>query len=301
MFQSPAFVGIDWGTSNARFLLMNDAGNVIEQRGGPGIGQITGGDRIEEICFDSIGEWLIQNPRLPVIMAGMVGSNIGWHIAEYAPTPTKLADLVGGLAHFQARGHDFSIVPGLSTGRRDGLPDVMRGEEIQIFGASHGREALFCLPGTHSKWATYAGDAITGFHTALTGELLDLIGRSSILLNPKRPVRAQADPDFQQGILTAKNSALGIETLLFVVRSRQVTGEINDGRAENYLAGLVIGCEIRSAMMLYGSEQIVTLVGSPELTSLYAAGLDCFGTPSEQVSGDQASLAGLYQLYRATR
>ena len=294
-----AFIGVDWGTSNARFLLVDDAGNLIEQRGGPGIGQIAGRERIEEICFDSIGEWLIHSPSLPVIMAGMVGSNIGWHLADYAKTPAKLDEIVNGIKQFQSRGHDFYIAPGLSTQRSDGLPDVMRGEEIQIFGVSRGQDALFCLPGTHSKWAACSGDTITEFHTALTGELLDLIGRNSILLNPKRPVRAEADHDFQHGILTAKDTALGLESLLFTVRSRQISGEIHDGQSENYLAGLAIGCEIRSATMLYGAHQMITLVGSPDLTALYAAGLDCFGAQTEQVSGDIASQAGLFKLYQS--
>lgn len=301
MHRTAAFIGVDWGTSNARFLLVDDAGDVIEQRGGPGIGQIADSDRIEEICFDNIGEWLVQSPTLPIIMAGMVGSNIGWHLTDYAEAPAKLGDIVAGTKRFRARGHDFYIAPGLSTRRCDSLPDVMRGEEVQIFGSSNGQKALFCLPGTHGKWAVFSGDSVTGFHTALTGELLDLIGRNSILLNPKRPARAKADHDFEQGILTAKNSALGVESLLFTVRSRQIAGEINDSRAENYLAGLVIGCEIRSAMMLYGGWPMVTLVGSPELTALYAAALDCFGIDSEQVSGDQASVAGLFKLFEAIR
>ena len=115
----------------------------------------------------------------------------------------------------------------------------------------------------------------------------------------RSPVRAAADHDFQHGILVAKDTALGLESLLFTVRSRQISGEIHDGQSENYLAGLTIGCEIRSATMLYGAHQMITLVGSPDLTALYAAGLDCFGTRSEQVSGDIASLAGLFKLYQS--
>ena len=37
----------------------------------------------------------------------------------------------------------------------DGVPDVMRGEEAQIFGAGI-IDGLCVLPGTHSKWATVA-------------------------------------------------------------------------------------------------------------------------------------------------
>lgn len=298
MAQPPAFIGIDWGTTNARFLLIDDAGEIIEQRGGPGIGQIASREGIEQVCFDTIGAWLNQTRDLPVIMAGMVGSNMGWHGAGYIETPARVVDLIAGLTRFRARGQEFMIVPGLSTRRRDGLPDLMRGEEIQIFGAAPDDRAVFCLPGTHSKWATYSGGMITGFHTALTGELLRLIGCHSILLNPKRPVLAAVDDAFRHGVQTAQNSEIGMESLLFSVRSRQIAGKLTDGDAENYLAGLIIGCEIRSAAALYGHQQPITLVGAPELTALYACALTCFGMASAQFNGDRASLLGLGKIHR---
>jgi 2-dehydro-3-deoxygalactonokinase len=69
MSDASAFIGVDWGTSNARFLLVDQNGRVVEQRGGPDIGQIDGASAIEEICFDTIADWIAYNPELPVIMA----------------------------------------------------------------------------------------------------------------------------------------------------------------------------------------------------------------------------------------
>ncbi len=47
------------------------------------------------------------------------------------------------------------IVPGLLDEPPDGAPDVMRGEETQIFGALAGHpdlaDATLILPGTHAK------------------------------------------------------------------------------------------------------------------------------------------------------
>jgi 2-dehydro-3-deoxygalactonokinase len=300
MSEAAAFIGVDWGTSNARFLLIACNGSIIEHRGGPGIGQIDGVDAIENICFDAIADWIAYNPQLPVIMAGMVGSNIGWHMAGYADTPATLEDIASGMLTFEARGTHFSIAPGLATTRSDGLPDVMRGEEVQIFGSVADGDALVCLPGTHSKWARVSGGAVTAFHTAPTGELLDIIGRHSILLNPKRPVAAMPDAAFLEGVEIARDSIAGLESLLFTVRSRQIMHDLKAEAADSYLAGLVMGCEIKSALVLYGAQQsAIMLVGSPQLTKLYAAALDCFAATTQQTGGDAASLCGLIKLYQA--
>jgi 2-dehydro-3-deoxygalactonokinase len=297
---TPTFIGVDWGTSNARFLLVSAKGSVIDHRTGPGIGQIDGASAIENLCFKTVADWLDDSPHLPIIMAGMVGSNIGWHMAGYADTPATLNDVATAMFTFDARGTHFSIAPGLSTIRNDGLPDVMRGEEVQIFGSISDDEALVCLPGTHSKWAQVAKGSVTAFHTAPTGEFLDIIGRHSILLNPKRPVAAMPDAAFLEGVHVASDSIMGLESLLFTVRSCQIAGSLKPEDADSYLAGLTIGAEVKSALALYGTQSAATaLVGSHQLTALYAAALSCFGIAATQTDGDAASLSGLIKLYHA--
>lgn len=302
MSAQPAFIAIDWGTSNARFSLVAADASLIDHRSGPGIGQLDGSRNIEQACFDNIGEWLSASPNVPVIMTGMVGSNIGWRVTEYVPTPARLDDLLSGLIRFEARGFKFLIVPGLATTRCDNLADVMRGEEVQVFGVDDRSDRILCLPGTHSKWVRTQNGQIANFHTALTGELLDLIGKHSILLNPKRPVKAAVGTDFIQGVQVARAAAAGLESLLFTVRSTQITGELQAREADSFLAGLAVGCEIKSAIALLdtpGSKiTSVELVGSGHLTDLYATALNEFDISSQQHDGDQAALIGLFKLYQ---
>jgi 2-dehydro-3-deoxygalactonokinase len=300
MSNAAAFIGVDWGTSNARFLLVTQNGSIAEHRGAPGIGQIDGAAAIEDICFATIADWIVYNPNLPVIMAGMVGSNIGWHMAGYVDTPATLDNVASQMLAFETRGVHFTIAPGLATTRSDGLPDVMRGEEVQIFGSVTADNALVCLPGTHSKWACVSGGSVTAFHTAPTGELLDIIGRHSILLHPKRPVVAMPDATFLEGVNVARDSRTGLESLMFTVRSRQIMHSLKTEAADSYLAGLTIGCEIKSALALYGAQPSpIMLVGSPQLIELYAVALTCFGSTAQQIDGDAASLSGLIKLYQA--
>jgi 2-dehydro-3-deoxygalactonokinase len=292
MGMAAAFIGVDWGTSNARFMLVGADGALIEERAGPGIARLDGASAIESACFDALAGW----PNVPVVMAGMVGSNIGWALAPYTKTPAKPTG--ANTVCFNALDRTFAILPGVETIRLDGFPDVMRGEETQIFGGIDGDSALVCLPGTHSKWAVVTDGAITDFHTAMTGELLDIIGRSSILLSPKRPPAAQPSDIFLDGVTAIKGSALGLETLLFTVRSRQIIGTLSTEAADGYLAGLCIGADIRSALMVYREARSVTLIGSPALTALYASALAAFGIPSRQIDGRDAALAGLTTAYR---
>ena len=296
----PAFIGVDWGNSNARFYLIAEDGKMLDTRSGPGIGWLDGADAIESACFEAIGEWIAQEPNLSVIMVGAVGSNIGWHMVGYANTPATLDDIVLGMLSFRTRSVDFCIAPGVATTRIDGLPDVMRGDEIQIFGSVIGEEALICLPGTHSKWVQVSGRAVAAFHSAHIGELLDILGRHSILLNPKRPVAAKPDAVFVEGVEVARASIAGLESLLFTVRSRQIAGTLEPEDADSYLAGLTIGCEIKSALALYGAPSTaITVIGSPHLTALYASALTCFGAVSHIIDGDAASLSGLIELHKA--
>jgi 2-dehydro-3-deoxygalactonokinase len=287
-----AFVGIDWGTSNARFMLIDADGTLIDERSGPGIARLDGSKAIENACFEAIADW----PPVPVVMAGMVGSNIGWRLAPYVKTPATPTNM--NAIRFDTRDRKFAILPGVETMRPDGFPDVMRGEETQIFGCIGSDSGLVCLPGTHSKWAVVANGAIAQFHTAMTGEVLDVIGRNSILLNPKRAPEAQPDDVFLDGVGAVRASKLGLETLLFTVRSRQIAGSLTTEVADGYLAGLCIGADIRSALALHPETRSVTLIGSPALTALYAGALAAFGIPSRPIDGRDAVLAGLTRAYR---
>lgn len=294
----PAFIAIDWGTSNARFALVGDDGSMLEERHGEGVAKIDGAKAMETACFERIDGWIQANGNLPVLMAGMVGSNIGWRETTYVETPASGQAIVASANLFEARGVKFVILPGVRTSRQgSGLPDLMRGEETQILGAA--KDGLICLPGTHSKWALVSDGVIEAFHTAQTGELLDLLGKHSILLNPQRSPAAEVGPAFREGVKVALAGNLGIESLLFTVRSRQVVGDLAAADADSYLAGLLIGAELHSALALHGDAAHVQLIGSPVLTTLYAAALDSAGKISSQIGGQAACLAGLAKAHES--
>ena len=171
------FIAVDWGTTNRRAYRIDGAGScVAEFEDGKGVLSVPAGGF--EAAVAEIRERLGD---LPLLMAGMIGSNRGWVEAPYVPCPAGLDDLAKHLAWAGTR---EAIVPGVSF-LGDGRADVMRGEEVQLLGAvAAGKvdpDALVCHPGTHNKWCVLRNGQIHAFRTVMTGELFSLLKEHSIL------------------------------------------------------------------------------------------------------------------------
>src|SRR3954469_22261750 len=141
---SPQLIGLDWGTTSCRAYLIGADGAVVERvSDGPGILKVENG--AFGASLDAMtGSW----PKLPVILSGMIGSRQGWKEAPYARCPAGADDIVKALAQIEWSELSIALVPGLST-ENDAMPDVVRGEETQIFGAlalSDKSDGLFLLP-----------------------------------------------------------------------------------------------------------------------------------------------------------
>jgi 2-dehydro-3-deoxygalactonokinase len=129
-----------------------------------------------QACF---GDWM--TPGTLCLISGMAGSKQGWREAPYCACPAGF-DAIAAQLEWVEPGR-IAIVPGLSI-ERNGVPDVMRGEETQIFGALQllGLDnARLVLPGTHSKWVTVANRQVTDFSTWMTGEFYALLRQHSLL------------------------------------------------------------------------------------------------------------------------
>ena len=121
-----AFLAVDWGTTNRRVFLIEQGEVTRTERDGKGVTSI-------QDFPGAVAELRADFGDLPMLLAGMVGSNIGWVPAPYVPAPAGIAELAAGLLRIDAR---TTIVPGVSV--RDPA-DVMRGEEVQLLGAGRGR------------------------------------------------------------------------------------------------------------------------------------------------------------------
>jgi len=296
-------IGVDWGTSAFRAYRLGPSGEVLEIRNAPaGILAIDDG-AFEDALLQIVGDWMAAAPAAPVVLSGMIGSRNGWIETPYHPCPAALEDLVRTLNPIGLEnGRVIYLACGLSTRDADGVPDVMRGEEVQILGAlGEGNElgdgpALICLPGTHSKWATAEDGRVTGFATYMTGEMFDVLRRHSILGKTIEHA-AWDDTAFLDGI-DRSGSAGGLLHQAFGVRAATLLGGLTPDRAGAFLSGLVIGTELRAALSAAETDGPVLLIGEEGLTRLYGQALEHLGR-AHRVADKHVAARGLWRLARA--
>ena len=290
-----AFIAGDWGTSRLRLYLCEASGNVLARGEGEGASVPDCAGRFAT----AVAAWDKAHGQLPAVLAGMVGSTIGWREVPYLKCPARPAAIADAALRFEAGGRAIAILPGLSCKGKTGAPDVMRGEETQILGAlrlhpnlAKGRH-VFCLPGTHAKWVVVGNGAVTQFQTALSGELFELLRRHSVLARDSADVDPQSAA-FALGLDFARaNRKTDLLHLLFSTRSRVVTGEMAKSDAGSYLSGLVLGKDIATAMALLEIDGPVQLICTPALAALYGKALATYDVKSAAIDGDRAALAGL--------
>lgn len=286
-------VAVDWGTSSLRAARFGAEGAVLEERASTrGILSVAPGG-FPAVLQDACGDWLAA-PGTLCLVSGMAGSRQGWHEAPYCGCPAGLAELARALC-WVAPGR-IALVPGLSC-ERDGVPDVMRGEEVQVVGAMDLlglREGSFVLPGTHSKWVDVADGRVQGFRTAMTGEFYALLRQHSILA---RTLPAEDGSLHPQAFLRGVDHAHAAGSLLrsaFSARTLALFDRLPAAQLPSYLSGLVIGEELRTVS---ARGRGVVLVGSTALTQRYALALEAAGGTVRSL-GSAATWRGLWALAR---
>jgi 2-dehydro-3-deoxygalactonokinase len=301
------FVAIDWGTSSLRGARVADDGSVLEERAfARGILTVPAGG-FASVFDELFGDWMTDADTLCLI-SGMAGSKQGWMEAPYCECPAGLADVAAKLAWIDlpetstSRGR-VAIVPGL-TCEHDGAPDVMRGEETQIFGALRLLDidsGTVVLPGTHCKWVDVQMSRVRSFETLMTGEFFALLRHHSILsrtLPTPEAERAAGDAAplhndaFDAGVAHALRSPSLLQSA-FSVRTLSLFERLPEAQRTSYLSGVVIGEELRSRRL--DKHQKIILIGDPALTMRYSRALAQCGVQVD-VAGAQAAWRGLQQI-----
>jgi 2-dehydro-3-deoxygalactonokinase len=292
-------IAIDWGTSSLRGARLDSTGQVLASREFPrGILTVPPG-QFEAVFHELFGDWM-QAPDALCLISGMAGSRQGWQEAPYCPCPAGFAELGQHLLWLQPG--RMALVPGLSCLGQDALrtPDVMRGEEVQIFGALQlaGRDsATLVLPGTHSKWAQVQGGRVTRFQTFMTGEVFALLSQHSILGKTLDLTGAFDEAAFLQGVDQSQPSG-SLLNKLFAVRTLGLFERLSAMALPSYLSGLLIGEEVRSQSLSPAQDGPVVLIGSDALRLRYTLALQHLGIGCES-RGTEATWAGLFALASA--
>lgn len=294
--QSRPTIVVDWGTSNFRAYLVTADGLRLDRvNAADGLNNI---DRpFDQVLLHHIGGWLREYGPIPTVMCGMVGSPGGWQFVPHVSAPASLQQLAKNCVLLDAfTACPTWIVPGVSGTGIAGSADVMRGEEVQYFGAlqwlhnaRRERPHLLCFPGTHNKWVDASTDTLTAFSTTMSGEVFALLHEHSILTHSVDSELTWRDPAFTAGLDYSGRDG-GLLHHLFTVRSRNLADEhaLEDGPA--YLSGLIIGHEIRHLRAAAACS--IGIVGATTLAQRYQFALAHFGYDAFLIDNEDATIRG---------
>ncbi|OLZ43784.1 2-dehydro-3-deoxygalactonokinase [Amycolatopsis keratiniphila] len=304
----PALIALDWGTSGQRAWLLGADGGILAARSA-GRGLLTTTEdvdlddpRAREAAYESAfrktcGDWLTEVPGLPALAAGMVGSAQGWADSGYRTVPASLD--FPSLVPVSHRGGVLHLVPGLRIPSGAHPGDVIRGEETQLVGVLEtlggpGGPLTVVLPGTHSKWVRVEDGIVTGFTTAMTGELYGLLITHGIL------ARTAADPvaddeAFSRGLAAGRRSR-GLATEAFGARPLVLDGVLKPASLPDYLSGVLIADEV--SHLLRDNDTRVVLCGADELCRRYATALADRGVEATVLS-EEVTTRGLWRIATA--
>ncbi|MEI7785975.1 MAG: 2-dehydro-3-deoxygalactonokinase [Betaproteobacteria bacterium] len=296
-------IAVDWGSSSLRAVLMDRQGEILQRRQfEQGVLQVPPG-RFEQVFEQHLGDWLADSQALCLI-SGMAGSRQGWREAPYCPCPAGFADLIPRLLWLRPK---LALVPGLHATylcpegqTAAGQDDVMRGEEIQIFGAlalAGLSQAELILPGTHSKWVAVREGRVQRFHTFMTGELYALLSQHSILARTLTPTSELDEPVFLAAVRLAQQGP-GLLAHVFGTRTSALFERLRPEQQASHLSGLLIGEELRAITTHCSASSPLLLVGSAHLTQRYRLALGHLGRACSAIH-EEATWAGHLALARS--
>lgn len=296
---SGRIIVVDWGTTSFRAWLVEADGRIVDEvPDGPGMRALARG-QFAAVCAERLAPWAEEDA--PIYLAGMVGAPQGWQTAPQPALPASLDTLADNLVAVDDLPNAY-IVPGLRLEDADsGDIDIMRGEEVQIFGAlalTAKRDGLLCLPGTHSKWAWVEDGVLRRFASSMTGEVFEVMLGHSILGLTARRGGAFDAAAFDAGLDQAATAG-GLLHHLFTARTRGLYGGLAPEAVESYLSGVLIGTEIWAMRGLFPRARVL-LVCAEHLRGPYERALDRAGLTCLFLGGREATIRGVLEVARKT-
>lgn len=286
---------VDWGTSNFRAILLDEEFNTMDSiSSNNGILQFKQNE-FQSFLLDILNPWLINYKNTTILMSGMIGSMNGWCETKYLLCDTGLDEVSNELLKIPNINEKIYIVPGVKTLKHN-LVDLMRGEEVQIFGAIKlldKKEAVCILPGTHSKWALVQDESIIDFKTNMTGEVFNVLSSHTILEKSIKSKDLKEDP-FIRGVKLSQEKG-GLLNQIFQVRAQ--ASIIGEHSVHSFLSGILIGHEIKEMNLEFDSKEVV-IIGSSTLNSLYTKALNIYSINSSCIDSGEATKRAMIDIFK---
>ncbi len=292
------WIAVDWGTSNLRAWVVDEAGNVFSSaKSDRGSARLQPSE-FEPALLDLTNAWLDQSRVTEVIVSGMAGAKAGWKEAPYLEAPCKPFSPISTVSpRIQDPRMSVTILPGIKTDK-PGI-DIIRGEETQIagyIGERAGFDGVICLPGTHSKWVRVENGLIVSFQTFMSGELYDLLANQSTLSSCVSDGGSETE-EFISAVESGIRQPSALSGQLFGIRAASLLTGLSPARAAARLSGLIIGAELASCKPFWLGRNIV-IIGDSPVSEAYALSLSMQGQKAEIFAAAEAAVAGLREFRR---
>lgn len=283
---------VDWGTTNFRVFAINSDKKIVKQQALPmGLLQVEDGN-FAKALESALSDLLSDYKHLPIFMAGMVGSQAGWHNVPYATTPVSRAQLTQQAFVFDLPwAAKATIIPGISHESDEQTHDVMRGEEVQVVGLAkliNKQSFQAILPGTHSKHAVFEEGQLTSFETYMTGELFSVISQHTIL-GKNLVAQKNNEQVFLDGVQAGQKEQ--ISNILFLARTKRLFNQLNDKYVHDFISGILIGYELKNM-----NAEHLYLIGGDNLCLRYQKACEKLLIKTTIINGDECFITGMQAL-----
>lgn len=250
------YITIDGGTTNTRLSLVVDHRIVETIKYSVGAGKSIEDKSVLGVTIkDGLSKLLKKNNLTPsqikrILASGMLTSEFGIYDLAHIKVPAGIKELHDSMAEATLRAISdipFVFVRGVKTGCENiESTDMMRGEETELMGLMDNiaEECIYVLPGSHSKVIKTDRDGkITDFSTMLTGEMISVLAKDTILRDAVNVEDATLDKDWLlNGFDYCRK--YGINNALFKVRVLKNIFKRTPGETYSFYMGVVLCPEI---------------------------------------------------------
>lgn len=259
-------VTIDTGTTNSRIFVWRCEELVAEASRPVGVRDtaITGSTQalvsaVRDAITEALGKAGIASTEgVRFLSSGMITSNVGLCEIPHLIAPVGIDDLAAGIRSVVLKDvvdQPIHFIPGIRnndsavTVDNCEAMDMMRGEETETIGAIRALDvegpAVIILPGSHSKFVKInEKNRITGCVTTISGELLDVITKNTILASSLD--HGFASSIEEEALLKGARycASVGLSRCCFSVRILDIFRGLTLSERQNFLLGAVLQTDL---------------------------------------------------------
>ncbi len=274
---------IDGGTTNTRFTLIDDGKIIATSKRKVGASNAVEANRnqpLEDAVRLEISRLQeVHNCTITDVYAsGMITSNVGIREIPHIESPVSLKKLASSVQTLKldsiSKDISFHFIPGIKFLRENNNdPDIMRGEEVEVFGSlkdsDRDKSILFLHFGSHNKMIKYEAGAIVQAITTLSGELLWAVCNETILKSSVANLNSNfiLNGEFvRNGYQSAAKN--GFSKALFQARVGRVMEGLTADETLSFVFGSIVYSDLQAylrmisepfdALVLYGHDSFIS-------------------------------------------